>query len=348
MKLKILIIVDPFIEVPPTYYGGIERIVYNLVNGLNNKGHDIILLANPASKVPVKLVPYKRLKLHGKLRILMDSFQVREIVKQDKEINIVHSFGRLSNLILLKNRNIPLIQSYQRYITPRSINLGIKYFGKYLNFTSCSKNNIEISKITKGKWNVIHNFVDIQNYAFSPSVEKMSPLVFLGRVQKIKGAHTAIKIARNTGKKLIIAGNYEKKGAEYEYFNNEILPYCDGSQIKYIGPVNDNQKNELLGNASALLFPIEWEEPFGIVMIESLACGTPVIAFNKGAVQEVVQNGETGFICNNYEEMEKAVSKIEDLDRSICRKSAENSFSTDCIVNEYEKLYINMVESGNN
>jgi glycosyltransferase involved in cell wall biosynthesis len=135
-------------------------------------------------------------------------------------------------------------------------------------------------------------------------------------------------------------------GEERAYFEQEVALHCDGKQIEYVGPVTDVQKNALLSQAAALLFPIEWEEPFGIVMIEALACGTPVLAFARGAVPEVIEHGANGFLCHSLEAMAEAVSCIPSLDRRYCRESYEERFSDRVIVEQYERLYRSCARGG--
>jgi glycosyltransferase involved in cell wall biosynthesis len=181
----------------------------------------------------------------------------------------------------------------------------------------------------------------LENYACQLKTAPDAPLIFLGRLEKIKGAHAAIKIAKETGHKLILAGNKPTLAHELHYFNNEVEPFIDGQQIIYVGPVNDEQKNRYLGQAKALLFPIEWEEPFGIVMAESLACGTPVIAMNRGSVREVVRDGITGFVCADINEMVSSIGKIGTIDRKNCRLDCEKRFSSCAIAESYLSIYKN-------
>ena len=164
-------------------------------------------------------------------------------------------------------------------------------------------------------------------------------MIFLGRIEKIKGCHTAIEVAKATNNKLIIAGNISKLPEEIDYYEEEIKPKIDGKQIMFVGEVNDVQKNEWLGKAKALLMPIEWNEPFGIVMIEAMACGTPVLGFNRGAIPEVIDHGVNGFISENKEEMMKHVQQCETIDRSAVRRIAEERFSVEKIGSEYLSLY---------
>ena len=158
----------------------------------------------------------------------------------------------------------------------------------------------------------------------------------------MKGTHIAIDVAKKSGSRLVIAGNVSQ-GHE-PYFKEFVQPHVDGDQIVYLGPVDDSQKNQWLGKSRALLMPILWEEPFGIVMAEALACGTPVIAFRRGAVPEIVEGGVNGFICNTADEMTVAVNKVDSIDRRNCRLTAERKFSDQVIVSEYERLYYSLLD----
>lgn len=342
-KLRIIITVDPEIPVPPQYYGGIERIVDMLICGLVQRGQEIHLFCHPESKVPAKIIPYQG-KHSGSLKdSILNALQIKNYIKKIGGVDIIHSFSRLAYLLFLMKSPIMKIQSYQRYITPRSVYLGTLLAGKTLTFTSCSRYGVSTADFISGRWVIIPNGVSLSKYEFVPTVPDDAPLVFLGRIERFKGAHTAIEVAKKTGRNLIIAGNYISFGEEYEYFTKEILPFCDEKLIKYIGEVNDIQKNELLGNASALLFPIEWGEPFGIVLVEALACGTPVIAFNRGAVAEIIRHKVTGFICNSINDMIEAVRQVPYIERVNCRRQTEENFSDKVIIDKYEELYYSCI-----
>ncbi len=188
-----------------------------------------------------------------------------------------------------------------------------------------------------GVWHLVYNGVPMEAFRFNASVAADAPLVFLGRIEHIKGTHLAIEIARRAGMPLVIAGNVPSE--HQDYFDKNVKPWIDGSSVKYVGPVDDRQKNELLSQARALLMPILWEEPFGIVMGEALACGTPVVGLSRGSVPEVVEDGVTGFVRDSVDGLVEAVGKIKEISRANCRSSAKQKFSDDVVVQNYLKIY---------
>ena len=185
--------------------------------------------------------------------------------------------------------------------------------------------------------------MDIATYTPRDSVLPDAPLVFLGRLDPIKGAHDAIAIARGACRRLVIAGNRLSDGPDAGYFDARIAPHLDGVRVQYIGPVDDGQKNRLLGEAAALLVPIGWEEPFGIVMAEACACGTPVIAFARGSVPEVVRDGVNGFTCLSVDEAIAAVAALGRIDRRAVRADCEARFAGTVIAGAYESLYRELI-----
>jgi glycosyltransferase involved in cell wall biosynthesis len=338
--LRVLITVDPEIPVPPVLYGGIERIVDMLVRGLRAKGHEVHLFANGASETPAShFRPYAGQDSRSSLDTIINAWDIWRYARHTGGLDVIHSFSRQAYLLPSFPLKAAKIQSYQRHISPRSVRLGSTLGRNTLWFTACSQYLVGAVQNLGGRWSVIHNGAPVGAYAFAPSVPADAPLIFLGRLERIKGPHTAIRVARQAGRRLIIAGNRPTGGPDAEYFEREVAPFCDNDQVTYIGPVNDARKNRHLGEAAALLFPIEWNEPFGIVMVEALACGTPVIALARGAVREVVEDGHTGFACQSTAEMVQAVEQIHDIDRRSCRASFEQRFSDRVIVDQYETLY---------
>ena len=190
---------------------------------------------------------------------------------------------------------------------------------------------------------MVPNFSDTGFYRFVAEVPPDAPLVFLSRIERIKGAHTAIEIAQRAGRRLIFAGNRVETGEGLEYWRSEIEPRLAPGRVEYVGAVNDDQKNELLGRAAAMLVPIEWDEPFGIVFAESLACGTPVISCPRGALPEIVVPGEHGFLVRSVAEGVEAVAAIPSISRAACRARCEELYSRRVVVTQYEELYRKLV-----
>ena len=333
--MRIAVTADPELPVPPKLYGGAERIVDMLVRGLTARGHRVTLFANPASDVPCELVPYEGKSSVAWNDMLKNMSLVSHAVKRGN-FDLVHSFGRLAYLLPLLPTRIPKIMSYGRWISARSVILGTLFSSGTLHFTACSRFMIEEVK-KFGKWHVIYNMVPVSSYRFNPSVPAGAPLVFLGRVEHGKGTHLAIEVAMKCSRRLVIAGNVEDE--HRGYFEEEVAPHLCPGKVEYVGPVDDAQKNELLGGAAAMLMPILWREPFGMVMAEALACGTPVIALRRGAVPEIVEDGKNGFICDDTDGMARAVGRLGELDRAACRRVAQDRFSQDVIVGAYEALY---------
>jgi len=344
--LRVAITVDPEIPVPPVLYGGIERIVDMLLRGLMQRGHDITLFAHPDSHVPCCLVPYPRLRSQSKIDTLANMWQVARTVEGGR-FDLVHSFARLAYLTPLLLRRIPKIMSYQRGISPGSVRFGTFLSRGTLSFTGCSAQLIRPWQ-SNSCFHVVYNGVPLGRYSATDRVREDAPLTYLGRVEEIKGVHLAIEVAKNSGRRLVIAGNVPKAPHHKRYFTDRILPFVDGNIIKYVGAVDDFAKNELLRQSAALLMPLLWEEPFGIVMAEALACGTPIIGLRRGSLPEIVQQGVNGFACDSVEQMVSAVGHLAEIDRKDCRRIAENKFSDRVIVDSYERLYREVIQKTRN
>lgn len=334
--MKILLINDPGIPVPPKLYGGIERIVYMLAQEYIKQGHEVTLLAGPDSFGANEITTFGENNLpKNKWQAFKEILFVWQyLLLNYKKYDLIHSFGRLIYLLPVLNKPVKKIMSYQRAVTAKNIAFITGFPNKNLFFTGCSNYTVSTGN-NAGKWATVYNAVETFKYEFKEKVLSDAPLIFLGRIDRIKGCHHCITLAKEAGRKLIIAGNISTLDHEKTYFNEEIEPHIDGEQIKYIGPVNDEQKNYYLGLSSALLMLIDWDEPFGIVMAEALACGTPVIGFPRGAVPEVVENGTNGFIVRDIEEAKSALNKIDLIDRKKCRAIAEKKFDISVIAREY-------------
>jgi len=338
--MRILLLMDPFIPVPPMHYGGIERVIYDIACKYTEMGHEVTLIAGPGSKSPGRLITYGEngdgsMKLNYSLLWKLYRILRREIPRHD----VLHNFGRLAFLFPIAWTGIRKIQTYMRYITPHNIRQLNRVGVRNMVYTAVSDAIVKTGISGGGDWRTIYNCAPIGNFDFVPSVPSDAPLVFLGRLERCKGAHTAITVAELTGRKLIIAGNISTLPHEKEYFYKEIEPRIDGKRVEYIGTVNNEQKNRLLGNAAAMLLPVEWYEPFPVVLPESFACGTPILAFPGGGVPEGIETGITGFLSTTPEEMAAQVADIPKLSRQTCRKEALEKYSDTVIAENYLRIY---------
>ncbi len=334
--MRILLIMDPGIPVPPLLYGGIERIVYMLANEYTKSGHEVTLLAGPGSYCNGETVTFgKNSNDPSDLDWYQNILYVwRYLLKHKGEFDLIHNFGRLLYLVPVLNNPVKKIMSYQREVSPNGIRAVTLLPHKNITFTACSDNCAATGKGI-GTWRTVYNCVDFTQYDFNADVDESSPLMFLGRLDKVKGLHTAINAALKTNNKLFIGGNIPTTDDNYQYYKTQIEPLFDNEQIIYLGPLNDEEKNKYLRQSKAFLFPIEWEEPFGIVMVEAMACGTPVIGFNRGAVPEVVEENITGNIVTNLDEMINAINNIQYINRLKCRERADERFNAAKIANDY-------------
>lgn len=336
--MKILLTADPEIPVPPNLYGGIERIINDLIAGLRANGHTVGLAAHKDSSAKTDFFyPWPGLKSQGRTDMLRNTIGLAQAAYHFKP-DVIHSFSRIFYLSPLFFSAVPKIMSYQRAPTYRTTYLA-NHLCRNLIYTGISDYICNLGKKSGGKWHRIYNFLDLAKFTFQPEVQNDAPLVFLSRVEEIKGPHNAIRIALTTGKRLIIAGNHSAMPLDKIYWEREILPHIGKNGIEYIGAVDDKQKNVLLGKALAMVVPVEWDEPFGIVFTEALACGTPVISCPRGALPEIIRNGEEGYLVSNVEQGCEAVRNIGKIDRKRCRERVERLFSSEVVISQYEKLY---------
>jgi glycosyltransferase involved in cell wall biosynthesis len=343
--LKLLLTADPEIPVPPQYYGGIERIVDGLITEMRFRGHTVGLVANANSRSKVDyLCPWASDHATSRLSHIQNTFTLRRAVREFQP-HIVHSFSRLGYLLPLLPSRLPKVMSYQRHTGGQQIKIANRLAGNSLKFTGCSEFIARMGQSWGSDWVAVPNFVDTDFYTFSPAVAKDAPLVFLGRLERIKGVHTAIAIARKSGRGLILAGNRVDHNEGEEYWKSEIEPHLQRERVSYVGPVNDEQKKKLLSEAAALIVPIEWDEPFGIVFAEALACGTPVIACARGALPEIVRHGVEGFLIKSVADGCEAVERLGSIKRADCRKRVEEHFSRKVVVGCYDALYNRLLKN---
>lgn len=339
--MRVLLLMDPFIRVPPAHYGGIERVVADLAAGLSQAGHEITLWAAPGSQVDGRVEPFGREGEWTRWSNIRNSAQLTaRFLSRPGRFDVVHNFGRLAYLAPILSRNLAKVQTYMRTVNPGNMATARRLGARRLHYTAVSAAIRDTGRPGGGDWSVIYNCAVPDRYPFTGGTDaRRAPLVFLGRLDRCKGAHHAITVAERLQRPLVIAGNISPLAHEREYFARELEPRIDGRLVTYIGPVNDAQKRQLLGSAAAMLMPIEWEEPFPVVLPESMLCGTPLIAFRRGGVPEGIDHGRTGFLCDTVDEMTALVGRLGEIDRQVVRTEAERRFSDRAIVAEYEQLY---------
>ncbi|MCT0229485.1 glycosyltransferase [Synechococcus sp. CS-1324] len=325
--MNILLIADPHIPVPPTQYGGTERIADLYARELNRLGHRISLMAGIGSRdygggLHVHRAP--TMAYHSRARRKLQ-FQIQSLWAA-RNVDWIFNHGRFDYLETLLRTGIPIVHIAQNPLDGDQI----KFMERRVrsNFLLCVVSNDQLKDApTSLPTKTIHNFVDTRHFRFSNKGDGY--LAFLGRLTDNKGVHTAIEVAKLTNRQLRIAGTISTEEGGEEYFYQRVKPEIDGDLIQYVGPVDDTQKQALLCGADALLFPTQWREPCAIVISESLACGTPVLAFDVASNGELIDNRVTGILCptvGDATQMAEAVGRINQISRMDCRKAAETRF----------------------
>ena len=334
------------LPIPPRKYGGTERIIYWLCEELSKRGHKVFLFAAKDSHTSAKLIPIIEKSLwtiRVKEAAPYYSYEMAVVAREAKrlKLDIIHDHLGPESLSLYGFVKAPIIHTLHV-----QLNKDRAWAYKKLNakLVSISRNQRSVAPYLNFQ-HTIYNGIDT-NF-FSPVVHPSKDyLFFAGELAKRKGVWEAIQVAKKLRKKLVIAGRIpspaQKK--DYEFFQARIRPELNKSNIRYAGEVSHNDLRRLYQNAYVTLFPIKWEEPFGLVMVESMACGTPVVAFRRGSVPEVISNGKSGYIVKTVDGMVAHVKKIDHIDRKVTRKHVMDNFSKERMVDEYEKLYYELCQ----
>ena len=328
--LRILIIADAKIPVPPATYGGTERMVALLCEGLAERGHEVTLMAAKGSRNYGRLIPCpwagrKPYPYRAWCKIRFQALSLWAAYIADVVIN----FSRTDYLWAILRTRKPLICRFGNPIDVGEIRSILAQRCDGIRLVSVS-NNQRSALPSDQRWETIYNAVPLDRFLFSGCAGG-GYLAFLGRLTANKGIDTAIRVAQRTGLPLKIAGNVSDEAGGREFFERQVRPHL-GGRIEWIGEISDVEKSTFLGQATALLVPIRWDEPFGIVVAEALACGTPVIAFRRGAMPELIRDGVNGFLASTEEEMADAVANLPSISRRACRHDAEARFSADTMV----------------
>ena len=341
--LRIAQVTPPLERVPPGGYGGTERIIHELVVELGRRGHQVTTFASGDSEVPGRLIETVPLALRptGFRGDPMPWFisTMRAVIAMADEFDIIHSHLEWSSLLLADVLAVPLAATFHgRLDRPPSDDLlrdppsGV-----------VAISHSQASAHPHVPWTVIYNGLDLTGSPFRE--QRGDGLCFIGRVAAEKGIVDAIEIAKRTGRHLRIAAKIGAIGREHDYYEDVFKPAlaAAGSDVEFLGEVGQAERDALLADSYASLMPGSWPEPFGLVAIESLACGTPVIARPAGALPEIIRDGVDGFLGADVESMAAAVERVGELDRSEIRRSVLERFSAERMTNDYEALYRNLL-----
>ncbi len=344
--MKIALLAPLWKKIPPEKYGGSELVVANLAKGLSDLGHAVTTFACAGSKVVGTLVPVVKRPMHelvggfdwgGVQQYEFLSFF--ELGKRAKDFDVVHNHMGFHPVAIAPFLPIPMVTTLHSSMPPDFQALAEAF--RKEPFVSVSDAQRALAPILR-YIATIHHGIDIQS--FQPRLEgNGNGFVFLGTLSRNKGVDIAIRVAKTLGVPLIIAGEVRK--SEQEFFDKEIAPSIDDKEICFVGEIGHQEKAKLLRDADALLFPSRWNEAFGLVMVEALACGTPVVALGNGAVPEVLRDGVTGFIAKDEEKFIEAASSVAKLLRSDARKDAEERFDLSHMAKKYVEVYQSLIET---
>ncbi|HET9501461.1 MAG TPA: glycosyltransferase family 4 protein [Marmoricola sp.] len=338
--MKIGLITPPWVPVPPPAYGGLEAVVDRLARGLADAGHDVLLAAPGNSDCPVPCVPGLP-EAHPDAGIIAETNrEMRHLVGAYAGLgdrDVIHDHSIAGPLYRHRPSGVPVVvTNHGPFDDDTNVLFGAMQQDTTIVAISesqaASARGVRIDR-------VVHHGMDVDQVPVGNGSGGYA--LFLGRMSPDKGAHEAIGIARAAGVPLRLAAKMREE-AEHEYFDHEIAPLL-GAEVEYVGEVDEDDKYQLLGEAVAMLNPIQWAEPFGLVMIEALACGTPVVTTSPGSVPEIVEDGRTGYIRDDPDELAAVLAKAAQLDRGACREEAEKRFTTRRMVQDHVRLYEDLI-----
>ncbi len=351
--MRIAQVAPPFESVPPSGYGGTERVVATLTDELVRRGHDVTLFASGDSHTSARLVRIVDRALWHRQPSYKDlapfwPIALGCLATHLQDFDLIHNHMDFWAFPLARVAPCPMVTTlHGRLDIPELQPL----YRAFSDLPLVSISDAQRAPVAFTNWvATIHHGIELDQFTFNP--QPQGYLAFLGRIAPEKGLDIAIRVAQRSGMLLKIAARKPLQFArdpearkDWRYFNEVIQPLLGESGVEFIGEVGGREKDAFLGGAAALLFPITWPEPFGLVMVEALACGTPVLALRQGSVPEVIRQGVTGFIGNTEDELVEAVGRMGELDRTACRAEAEQRFSPGAMAERYEQVYSRLLSS---
>jgi glycosyltransferase involved in cell wall biosynthesis len=332
--MRIALIGPPFIEIPPRRYGGTELFIANLASALQINGHDVTVYGNGESS-PACTLKWRYARSEwppdGTIRTTLKNADHTAWAMRDAATyaDVIH-LNDVVGLPFTMFTNVPTVLTIHHPHEPALSEQYLRY--PQADYVAIARWLAQIEPMPR--MHVVHHGIPTGAYTFAD--QKEDYVAFLGRMAPCKGPHLAIEAARRAGARLKLAG--EVQHLFQEYWEEKVRPLIDGDQIEYIGEADFATKNALLSAARAVLFPIQWQEPFGLVLVEAMACGTPALAFPGGAVEEIVVNGVNGWICSDLDDMARRMRSIA-IDPAECRASVDARFSIDQMAGRYEDIY---------
>jgi glycosyltransferase involved in cell wall biosynthesis len=317
---------------PPRHYGPWERVVSLLTEGLVRRSVQVTLFATADSETEARLSSVCASGYEEDPQLdpkVCECLHISEVFERASEFDLIHNHFDFLPLTYSRLVATPVITTIHGFSSPKILRVYEKYNG-HVHYVSISEadRSPRLDYVA-----TVHHGVDIERFTFRPVPDEY--LLFFGRIHPDKGPREAIEIARRTSRPLVLAGVVQDRA----YFEREVEPHLDGARVKYVGSVGPRRRDELLGGAVALLHPIAFDEPFGLSVVEALACGTPVIAFERGSMRELIRDGVCGFLVDTVEEAARAVGEVPTLSRRRCRHHAEQRFTADRMTEGYLSVY---------
>jgi glycosyltransferase involved in cell wall biosynthesis len=339
--LKIAMLAPPWIPVPALGYGGVESVVSDLTEALVARGHDVTMFCAPGSRSAAKIVTLLDAAHPDEIeRSLYESdhvaraFEFIDTVRAEQPFDIIHDHCGFTALAMADRIDTPVVHTLHGSFTTSTAEF-YSHHGRKAALVGISQAQVRTAPDGLLAAAVIANPIDMT--AWPLQREKADYLLWIGRMTEEKGPHRAIEAARAANVPLILAGVIQP--GQQAFYDREIAPHVDGHRVRFVGEVGGSAKRSLFANARALLMPIRWEEPFGMVMVEALACGTAVIAFPEGAARELVTDGETGFLVDDEAEMAAAVDRLHTIKPAACRTWVAEHCDISVVAPAYENAY---------